>query len=103
MAAISEHTGGVRWGDSFWLASCATWPFAHLLICDDRLLLTYPEGAYDFPRDQITQLTTRRGLFSRGLRIEHRVAEYPPYITFWTFAFQTLYDALTGAGFPVKT
>ncbi len=78
MTALSEHTGGVRWGDSFWLASYASWPFAHLLICDDRLILTYPEGAYDFPRASVVRLSRRDGWVSRalrlgwgGLRIEH--------------------------------
>jgi hypothetical protein len=110
MATISEHTGGIRWGDSFWLASCATWPFAHLLVCDDRLLLTYPEGAYDFPRASVVRLSSRCGRLSRALklswgsmRIEHAVSAYPQYVLFLTFDINSLCDNLSAAGYPVQT
>ncbi len=110
MTALSEHTGGVRWGDSFWLASYASWPFAHLLICDDRLILTYPEGAYDFPRASVVRLSRRDGWVSRalrlgwgGLRIEHAVSDYPPFVLFSTLDIRSLCERLPAAGYPVKT
>ena len=109
MTAISEHAGGIRWGDSFWLASYASWPFAHLLICDDHLLLTYPEGAYDFPRASVVRLSCRSGRLSRALklgwgslRIEHAVSDYPPYVRFWTFDISSLCDNLSAAGYSVQ-
>lgn len=110
MKALSEHAGGIRWGDSFWLASCATWPFAHLYICDDRLILTMPEGAYEFPRASVVCISRRSGWLSRALRlgsgslqIEHAVPDYPPFVLFSTFDISSLCDRLAAAGFPVKT
>lgn len=111
MKTLSEHTGGIHWGDGpWWLSHCATWPFSHLYICDDRLIVTMPEGAYEFPRASVVRLSRRESWLSRALRlgtgalqIEHAVPEYPSFVLFSTFDIRSLCERLSAAGFPVKT
>jgi hypothetical protein len=92
----------MQWGNWRWFLSYATWPLVDLHVCDDRLILTAPGGAYEFPRNKITQLTMRRRLVSRSLRIAHSIQEYPPIIIFSTYDYKEMYDSLTGAGFPLQ-
>src|SRR5436190_3468595 len=110
MRALAEHTGGVRWGDSFWLSHVASWPFSHLLVCDDRLIVTTPEGAYDFPRSSVRRLGRRQSwpwralrLVGGSLRIEHTVSDYPSYFLFSTRDINSLCDRLASAGYSVQT
>jgi hypothetical protein len=108
MAALNEFSGGARWGDIGWLPSYSTWPLAHLLVCDDRLLLTTPLGAYDFPRARIRCLSVRSDWLSRLMRmgvlqIEHEIREYPSFIAFSTGDIKSLRDTLSAAGFTVET
>jgi hypothetical protein len=111
MRALSEHTGGARWGGDKWTAQYASWPFAHLHVCDDRLILTTPDGAFDFPRDSVTRLVCNAGgWFSRfvnlpfgGLQIEHAVDDYPSFILFSSFDIGSVCEQLKTAGFNVST
>jgi hypothetical protein len=103
LKALSVHTGGMQWGSRSWFLSYATWPLADLHVCDDRLILTAPHGAYEFPRDKILRLTVRRRILWRGVGIEHSIPDYPPVIVFSTFDYKDMYDSLTEAGFPLKT
>ena len=110
MKALSEHTGGIRWGDGPWTAQRATWPFAHLNICDDRLILTMPDGGFEFPRTTVTQLVWKGSWLGRflklpwgALRIEHDVPDYPAFILFYSFNITAVCDNLRGAEFLVTT
>ena len=97
-------------GGSFWTASVWSWPFAHFLVCDDRLILTTPEGTFDFPRERVVRLRYRPGWFARalklgfgGLQIEHSVADYPPFIFFGSFNISSVCNALRDASFAIAT
>ena len=107
---LSEHTGGARWGDNLWTSHASSWPFAHLVVCDDRLILNTMEGGFEFPRGRVTSLTCKSGCFSRmlnldfgALRIEHAVPGYPSFFQFKTFNVPSLCEALRSAGFATTT
>jgi hypothetical protein len=110
MKVLSEHTGGAHWGDGPWTAHASTWPLAHLHICDDRLILTTTEGAFEFPRERVTRLAYKGGWLARALklgfgalRIEHAVPDYPSFFLFKSFDISALCDALRAADFAVTT
>ena len=110
MRALAEYTGGVRWDDSFWSAHLFSGQFSHLLVCDDRLIVTTPVGAYDFPRSSVRRLVRRQSwpwralrLPGGSLRIEHSVRDYPSYFLFSTWDINPLCDRLVSAGYSVQT
>ena len=109
MKALSELTGRARWGSDKWTAQAATWPLAHLHICDDGVILTTPDGAFEFPCGSITQLVCKDSWLSRllnlplgVLRIEHSVRDYPSFTLFWSFNITSVRDQLRTAGFDVS-
>jgi len=73
--------GGARIG----LAN-ATWPFAQLHISTGRLVLQVTFfGSYSFMLKQVIRVAPF-GLipfFGKGVRIFHRVADYPDKLVFW--------------------
>jgi hypothetical protein len=97
--------GGLRIGDNFWLAGNYTWPFARLTCTNEtiEIVLTIPlfSKPYIFSHDTIRQLRIQRGLFSKGLRIEHAVADCAPFILFWSFKVAELTNELERRGFYV--
>ena len=109
MRALSIHTGGAWCGDGRWTSSVSTWPFAHLYVCDDRLILTTGAGAFEFPRERLIRLTRKDNWLARllkldfgAMRIEHAVADYPSYVLFQSFSMLSVCDALGVAGFIVN-
>jgi hypothetical protein len=93
--------GGFRIGRNALLALNATWPFGTLEIRRDHLVLRTFFRRYTFPRESILALSTFSGLFSRGIRIEHSVSNYPRFIVFWSSHVSRLQRRLTDAGFSV--
>jgi hypothetical protein len=103
MTTLLSLTGGVRIGKGYWLAYYRTWPFVRLHVCPDRLVLTGIARGYEFPLSSITRLSRYRPFFCHGLRIEHVVSEYPPFVVFWTPDVDRLLEVLRENGFPVVT
>jgi hypothetical protein len=92
---VTRFTGGIRYGESYYNAFNASWPFAKLTIEPDAILLnTAFFKKFRFPKNQITTLSKYSGFFSKGLRIEHGLGDYPPFIVFWTFEFQSVKSKL---------
>ena len=98
---VIEETGGYRVGRSAWLAINASWPFGTLEIHRDRLVLHTMIRGYTFPHESIVRLSLFRGLFSRGLRIEHSIASYPQFIVFWSFRMSRVQQRLAEFGFQL--
>ena len=101
------HTGGARYGRSFWFAWNFTNPFAHLRITRDALVLSVSAfGIWRrtllFPRPAIRKLRWKRGIFSLGLQIEHAVDEYPPFVLFWVGSRKALADGLRRFGYKIS-
>lgn len=100
-----EFTGGSRYGKSFWRSANYTWPLARLEIEPDKLRLsTFFGRTFLFEKSQIKSLSMYGGLFffSTGLLIEHSVADYPPFIVFWTFSFDGVKTELVRNGYEVS-
>ncbi len=100
------QTGGIRYGESFWYATSHTSPSASLRISKDAIILSTStflgsDRTFSFPRSAIRRLRWKRGLFSRGLQIEHTVAEYPPFIMFWGYS-KTLAAGLREFGYEIS-
>jgi len=92
-----EVTGGARIG---WMN--AGWPFATLTATADslRVKIRIFGGDYTFTPASVVAITRDRSLFSRGIRIEHGVAEYPAHIVFWCFGDpETLLARIHDTGF----
>jgi hypothetical protein len=78
-----SQIGGARIGAGL-MSFNATWPFAKLDITDSELRLTCVFQEWIFPKSSIKRLQRHRGVLSTGLRIEHTIATYNPFIVFWT-------------------
>lgn len=106
MATSFTQRGGARVGSSFWASSNATWPLAEITVEADRigLIVSYliVKRRYSFAPSRVRRLSVYAGLFSRGLRIEHAVADYPPFVLFWTFNLPQLIAALGQHGLHVE-
>ncbi len=76
--------GGARIGRSYLHAMNETIPFSTLEVESDEVQLkTFFFGTYTFTKDELTRVSTYRGLFGKGLRFEHERNDYPPLVVFW--------------------
>ncbi len=90
------HTGGVRI-DTF----NATWPFAKLKATEIKIELKVFSKTYIINKDDIISLKKYKGLFSRGLKIQHKVGDIPSHVVFWTFSFKKLKKDLENLGYSM--
>jgi len=100
------QTGGLRYGDNYWYAWNFTYPFAQLRVSSSDLTLSVSflslwRRTFIFPRPAIRQLRWKRGLFSRGLQIEHTLHEYPPFVLFWVGDLKSLAESLREFGYEI--
>jgi len=65
----------------------ASYPFATLKGDQNKLTLTCMGREYIFARRHIRKLSIYNGLVSVGLRIEHRIPDYPSFVVFWVSIF----------------
>ena len=103
-----QQTGGLRWGESFWSAANATWPFAKLTATSGEIRLSMRfiglmKDDFAFAKSEIDGMRRKKGIlpFSTGIIIEHHKASYPRFILFWTFGYQQLKTELTELDFEV--
>jgi hypothetical protein len=97
MSTTFQQTGGARLG---WFN--ATWPLAKLSATPERVSLSCLGRYYEFPKGSLVRLRKHAGIFSTGLRIEHREVSAPQRIVFWTFDFRRVTDGLKGLGYEVE-
>jgi hypothetical protein len=95
------ETGGFRVGRNALLALNATWPFGTLEIQPGQLVLRALFRRYIFPRETIIALSVFDGLFSRGVRIEHSIPNYPRFVVFWSSHMSRLEQRLKEAGYSI--
>ncbi len=102
--SIFIQRGGARIGGGL-MAFNASFPLAKISVTNDEIELTVRGifgGCYSFPREAILKLRKYSSTASDGLRIEHSVSSYDPFIMFWTFNFDELEQALAKHGFQVE-
>ncbi len=102
------QTGGIRWGRSFLSASgWCTIPFARIRVSREEIVLSvssflpFMRRTFTFPRTSVRRLRWKRGILSLGLKIEHDMAECPPFILFWVTNRSELTRGLREFGFEV--
>lgn len=78
----------------------ATWPLATFEVSNSELRLRCFWTCWTFPKQQITRLSQHHHV-STGLRIQHSIESYAPFIVFWTFGFAELKRALETSGYTV--
>jgi len=91
--------GGLRYGASSLIAMNASWPLAQLQVLPNLMLLTSPLKKINLTKDEIIKISRHPGFFSTGIRIEHSVPDYQPFVVFWTFKFQKVKSALIQNGY----
>jgi hypothetical protein len=96
----TEFTGGIRYGKTYGDAFNASWPFARLIIGTEGIQLntTFFKN-FSFLKQDIAAVSKYSGFFSEGLRIEHHIADYPPFIVFWTSKLEAVSMALSKNGY----
>ena len=94
--------GGYRIGLSYWLAFQASYPFGELEITQSELILRTLFRCHRFPKEHIRNLSQFRGVFSRGLRIEHSQPSCPRFVVFWSRRVPQFLAILARAGFAVE-
>jgi hypothetical protein len=100
---IYGNTGGCEVGRNSWLAKEWTWPFAGLYIYRDELVLSMSFHRYSLPRAAISQIRRYRSGLSLGLKIEHTVPDYPPFMVFYPWDIEEFEQALDANAFPLAT
>jgi hypothetical protein len=101
-----SERGGIRYGETFFLASNYSWPFAKLSATANDVSISVSLGklsgkTFVFDRASVKSIVRKRGLWSVGVQIVHSVADYPPFILFWTFSFRRLKAELQRLGYDV--
>ena len=98
-----KSRGGARlsWGGL--RAINFSWPFASIEVDRDLLVLRiFAGGVYALEPREITSLQPYKGLFSRGIKIEHKREHWPSTIIFWTFRLPEVRSALLAHGYAVQ-
>ena len=105
-----RETGGLRWGESFWNAANATWPFATLTATPVGIHISMRcvglwSEEFDFAKSELRGITKKKGIMpfiSTGIVLAHQKPGYPRFILFWTFGYQRLRTELTRLGFVLE-
>ena len=79
----------------------ATWPFAKIVVTRGKIKLKIFSNEYELGKDEIIELREYRGLFSKGILIEHKRADYPEHMAFWTLNFKKLKQGIEVLGYTV--
>ena len=97
MESTVSQWGGARVG---WLN--ATWPFAVLSVTKDDLCLSVLFHEYNISKQALGGLSRYRGVFSKGLRIEHTDPSLPKLVVFWSLNFEKLKAGLESLGYTIR-
>lgn len=80
--------GGIRIGNSFYDTINYSYPFAKAFFGENTLQLStgisFLTKMYSLPYNDITDVSLKKGIFSQGIVITHRLDSLPKTIVFWT-------------------
>ena len=93
MNKIFKVRGGLTIGENAVAAVNFTWPFVIMEIDGQGIILRLFNKKYIFEREAIV-VKQYRGLFSKGIKINHGKAEIRPFVVFWTFQLKPLINCL---------
>jgi hypothetical protein len=96
-----KKTGGIRIGDSFWLAWNYTIPFAELSLSVEGLSIRYMSNEVNINKKDVLQIKKKHGIFTPGIQIIHSAKDMRPFILFWTYDVKNVLTAFRELGYPV--
>jgi hypothetical protein len=101
---VYSFQGGIRVGESYWLAKNATVPLVTLRITAGALYFYYPFAYKEVkvPREMIDSIYKKWSLLGPGIRIIHHAEDVPPFIIFWTYRPREVLRVLIDSNYPVK-
>ena len=79
--------GGIRIGSSPLNSTNFSWPFVKVIFGYDclRIVISFVlRKEYIILYKNVTKISYKRGIFSKGVIIEHNTPFVPSYIIFWT-------------------
>jgi hypothetical protein len=82
---MSEHKGGLLWGDTIFRRRNVSYPFAKLIVEDEHIILKIPTTELRLSRDEIIGFLIKNRIFYKGIVFQHVNNDVPKTITFWTF------------------
>jgi len=93
-----KETGGIRYG-----SMNASWPLASIILTDESIQINILGiKSILFAKADILNLQKCKGIFSTGLKIEHKINNYPSFIVFWTFNINKLIEQLGTHGYTLS-
>ncbi len=107
------ETGGLSWGPVLWGRMYghwnATWPFAQMTVSSEGIRIRvknwmvprFKDVTIELAKTDVTAVRRKRALFSAGALFEHRNADAPSRIVFWTFGWKALVGELRRFGYDV--
>lgn len=101
---MTTFTGGIRIGTSYWGAINYTWPCAKFIFeeCSLKIVVSFiRKNMYILSYDDITRISSKKGLFSNGVLIEHHSEDIPSYIFFWTRKSKLFLDECARHRLPI--
>lgn len=103
MKAIYKQRCGYRIGSGAFSALNVTWPFGLFEISPEGLVLNRFGRPDVFPKEAVTRLSVYKGLWSKGLRIEHSIPDYEKLVVVWSLELEDLLEQLREAGYHIET
>lgn len=97
--------GGIRIGSSPSDSINFTWPFVKITFENDcfRIVVSFVlRKEYIILYKYVTKISYKRGLFSKGVIIEHNMPFTPPHIIFWTRQVDSFLQLCKNNNMPIK-
>ena len=97
----------LRMGQSYWLGTFVSWPFAKVEIYPDRLVLSGPLLKTVLKKQEVKCIEEYGyplpGIFFKGLKVVHTKKDEKPYVALFSKNRETLKSEFKKAGYQLKT
>src|SRR3989344_5161004 len=101
---VYREIGGIRIGDSYWISSNATWPFAKLKVNRENLIINSPFSELKFKRANVKFIEKYQGplwFLGKGIKINHNKLRTSKFIIFWSYNVDNLIQKLKFLGYKI--
>ena len=96
----------LRKGESYWLGTFVSWPFAKIEVFQDMIVLSAPMSKTVFKKEEIKWIEEYGyplpGIFFKGLKIVHTKKGEKPYVALFSKDRPRLIKELKKAGYTLK-
>jgi hypothetical protein len=80
-----EFKGGLMWGKSIFGMMCVSYPFGRIIISSNSIVFKSPFTEFELKKVDITGVTIKCALVSKGISFKHHNPKIPKMIVFWSF------------------